>query len=512
MLGHWRIVLRQAEESARAGRFDEALTLTSRADVADHRRVVQLRDRLAGDLLGRAGRRAAGDDVAGAMDDMDLAERLGAPPDALAVARQGVADRVAEEVRGDLDAGEPARVVERIEELARRKVGGTPLRRVREAAEAWRSALEEARRGEFGRAVDQLDRAARLAGAGAAAALEAARRDLEARQQAAHPRVDRLYAALAAGKWTETLAAAEAVLETVPEHPAARQARTLAWQQIGAIAPAAAAPLPPRSAMVIAAEAEPIQPIRYLTDVEPGRPPIPQSRRPDRRLTTQELRAMALHPAGATPPDSPGRPGKTGPAGRFLLWADAVGGYLVCMDEEVVLGRAGPDGEADIPLLGDVARNHAVISRDGDGYVIRANHPTCVNNRKVASAPLRDGDVIRLGPTLELEFRQPSPVSTTARLAILSRHRLPLAVDGVILMGETCIVGPSAQAHVRAPNLADPVVLYRQGGSLWCRAPGTFEVDGRGFEGRARLHPRSGVRGDGFSFSLEPLGPQASPA
>src|SRR5206468_5803180 len=36
MLGHWRIVLRQAEEAARAGRFDEALALASRPDVADH--------------------------------------------------------------------------------------------------------------------------------------------------------------------------------------------------------------------------------------------------------------------------------------------------------------------------------------------------------------------------------------------------------------------------------------------------------------------------------------------
>ena len=41
MLGHWRIVLRQAEEAARAGRFDEALTLAGRSDVADHYRAVQ---------------------------------------------------------------------------------------------------------------------------------------------------------------------------------------------------------------------------------------------------------------------------------------------------------------------------------------------------------------------------------------------------------------------------------------------------------------------------------------
>ena len=84
---------------------------------------------------------------------------------------------------------------------------------------------------------------------------------------------------------------------------------------------------------------------------------------------------------------------------------------------------------------------------------------------------LRDGDVIRLGSTVELEFRQPSPVSATARLAIVSRHRLPLAVDGVLLMAETCIVGGKGQAHIPAPALKDPVVLYRQGNALWCRAP-----------------------------------------
>ena len=85
--------------------------------------------------------------------------------------------------------------------------------------------------------------------------------------------------------------------------------------------------------------------------------------------------------------------------------------------------------------------------------------------------------MIRLGSTVELEFRQPSPVSATARLAIVSRHRLPLAVDGVLLMAETCIVGGTGQAHIPAPALKDPVVLYRQGDALWCRAAG--ELRGR---------------------------------
>lgn len=197
--------------------------------------------------------------------------------------------------------------------------------------------------------------------------------------------------------------------------------------------------------------------------------------------------------------------------GRFLLWADVIGGFLVCLDNEIILGRAGADSPADVPLLGDLSRRHAVIIRDGDGYILKAVHPTFVNGKPVEVVPLRDGNVIRLGSTVELEFHQPSPVSSTARLEVVSRHRLPLAVDGVILMAETCIVGPSAQAHIPAPNLEAPVVLYRQGSTLWCRAPGEFEVDGRSHASKAPLTERSSVLGDGFSFSLEPLpAPQVS--
>ena len=249
MLGHWRIVLRQAEEAARAGRFEEAFALASRPDVADHHHAVQFRSRLALDLIARATRRGAVDDLAGAIEDLDLAERIGAPPDSLAAARLSLADRVADEVRVDLDAGEPVRALERIEELARHKISGPSLRRTREIAEAWQSALAEGRRGEFGRAQEQLDRAERLAaGAGAIAAQQAvaaAKTELENRQKAAAPKVEALYAALSEGKWPQILAAAEAVLVSVPEHPAARQARTRAWQQIAAIGPGGRGPVAP---------------------------------------------------------------------------------------------------------------------------------------------------------------------------------------------------------------------------------------------------------------------------
>ena len=224
----------------------------------------------AGSGLDRPGdARGAVDDLHGAIEDLDLAERIGAPPDSLAAARLSLADRVAEEVRADLDAGEPARALERIEELARHKISGPALRRSREIAEAWQAALAEGRRGEFGRAQEQLDRAERLAGgAGAIAAQQAvaaAKVELENRQKGAAPKVEALYAALSEGKWPAILSAAEAVLAIVPEHPAARQARSRAWQQIAAIGPAAA-PVAARGGRAAPQQANP------MTEPGTGRP------------------------------------------------------------------------------------------------------------------------------------------------------------------------------------------------------------------------------------------------
>lgn len=502
MLGQWRIVLRQAEESARAGRFDEALALIARPDVTDHRQAVHLRGRLAQELVERATRRAKADDMTGALSDLDAAERYGVAPDKLATARLEVAERAVDEVRSEFEAGEPARVVQRVDKLAHHKVSGPALRRLRDAADAWQKAIDELRRGEFGVASEGFDRAERLASGAGSSALAAARRDLETRHKAAHPKVERLYSALASGQsqgaWSEILAAAESVLEVLPEHPAAKQARQRAWQQISAINPSATlpgrSPSPPLGHAAGAKGLE-TQGIVFLDQTERPEPPARDARKFQLRVAS---------PRGAEFAGEGGANG-AGAGHRVLLWADTIGGFLVCMSDRIVIGRAGPDGVADVQVLGDLSRSHATLIRDGDGYVVRAHHPTFINGRQIEQAPLRDGDVIRLGSSVELEFRQPSPVSATARLGILSRHRLPLAVDSVILMAETCIVGPSKQSHILAPDLDAPVVLYRQGKALWCRAPGEFDVDGRNCASRAPLTNKSHVKGRNFSFSLEPV-------
>lgn len=501
MLGQWRVLIKQAEESARAGRLDEALLLLARPEVTEHRQAIQLRAKLTRDLVQRAKRRGQVDDVAGAIDDLDLAERCGAAPDVLAEARLVIAERVANEIRPLLDAGDPGRALDQIDALAKRHVSGPALRRCREAAEAWKQAIDESRRGEFGQARAAVERASRLVSGAAAEALKAFRGDLEARQDAAQPRIERFYKAVAAeGNWGEILTAAESVIEAIPEHSAARQARSRAWQQIGALNPAAS--LPARSARVNRLPG-------LGLDLQGNEAAGGGGSQPAIVFLDETSGGDSAAPMRVAPAPRP----EALPKGRVLLWADTVGGYLVCMDSESVIGRAGHDSQADIPVLGDLSRRHASLVRQGDGYIVKAHQPSFINGRPViGSAPLRDRDVLRLGSSVEVLFRQPSAISATARLEIVSRHRLPLAVEGVILMAETCILGPPGQAHVPAPHLKAPVVLFRQNGQLWCRAPGSFEVDGSPARGRSALGPRSNVRGDGFSFSVEPLGPRANSA
>ena len=272
MLGHWRIVLRQAEEAARVGRFEEALALATRPDVADHHHAVQFRSRLALDLIARATRRAR-------LTTWPGPSRTWTWPSGWALRRirwrrPGSAWPTGSPRRSGptwTRATRPgrwsgSRTWPGTRSAARRCVG--PARSPRPG----RSALAEGRRGEFGRAQEQLDRAERLAGGagaiGAQQAVAAARADLETRQKAASSKVEALYTVLAEGKWPAILTAAEAVLSAVPEHPAARQARSRAWQQIAAIGPAAAAQWPARGAR--AAQGQPAAMINPRR--EPGEP------------------------------------------------------------------------------------------------------------------------------------------------------------------------------------------------------------------------------------------------
>lgn len=191
---------------------------------------------------------------------------------------------------------------------------------------------------------------------------------------------------------------------------------------------------------------------------------------------------------------------------RFLLWIDGVGGYLVCLAHETVLGQATPDTAVDVPIQADVSREHARIRRQGDGYIIEPLHATWVNGQAIRGKTLLShGDLLELAGGVRFIFRQPHALSASARLDFSSRHRTSPRADAILLMAESCVVGPQRQNHVICRDWENDVVLYRRDGELCCRAMDSIEIDGRRCDGRATLGPNSHVSGSDFSMALEAL-------
>jgi hypothetical protein len=194
------------------------------------------------------------------------------------------------------------------------------------------------------------------------------------------------------------------------------------------------------------------------------------------------------------------------PKDRFLLWVDAVGGFLVCPQREVVVGLAVPDSAVDIPIQGDLARRHATILRDAEGYVLTPEAETRIDGRLLRGpVVLGDKSLIELGPAVKLRFRRPHPLSATARLEPASHHRTRPAVDGVLLLAESCVLGPSPMSHVVARHWRDGILLFHHGDELRCRVAGRLEIDGAVWRGEGPIQRNSHVAGSDFSLSLETL-------
>lgn len=192
---------------------------------------------------------------------------------------------------------------------------------------------------------------------------------------------------------------------------------------------------------------------------------------------------------------------------RFLLWVDAVGGFLVCLADEVTIGQPDPQRGVDVPILGDLSARHIRIRRDAEGYLAQVRRPIKLNGRVVEdAAPLPADCELEAGAGVRLRFRRPHPLSATAQLFSTSRHRTQPSTDGVLLMAESLVLGPGPQCHIHCPTWTREVILYRVGaGPLWCRAAGTLEIDGRRLDGCGPVSLDSHVTGDDFSLSLEAL-------
>ncbi len=192
------------------------------------------------------------------------------------------------------------------------------------------------------------------------------------------------------------------------------------------------------------------------------------------------------------------------PGQRWILWIDAVGGFMVCDSPDIVLGQAAPDAGADVPILADLSRRHAIIRRDGEGYLIQPHGRVLVAGKELTQPTcLGSNEELTLGTTTRVLFRKPHPLSATARLDLLDRGRTRPMVDGVLLMADTCVLGPRTGAHIVCPDWTCDVVLSRNDGHWFCSASEDFSVDGQPCQGREGFLPGQRIEGETFAMTLE---------
>jgi hypothetical protein len=144
------------------------------------------------------------------------------------------------------------------------------------------------------------------------------------------------------------------------------------------------------------------------------------------------------------------------------LWIDGVGGYGIWGIASIELGRT-VDPHAGISIQGDLPGRSVRIERSGEEWMVSPIAEVSKNRVKVDSKTLiQHGDRIKLGEQVELLFEQVNPWSTTAMLRILSRHRWADPVDGILLVGQTCLLGPNPGSNIQCLDWNQSIVMFRK--------------------------------------------------
>ncbi len=471
MFAAWRFQLKEAEAALQQGRLEDAAAVLQRDDLLSYLPIKQLLAQVAVAAGRRGTERAQRGEFDAAWRDVDLARQWGGETTEQLASQRAVVDTALAEVVHYLQADDPSGAQQRIDALARRQVKGISLDSLREVTRRLQSAAKLRERAQFAEALEQLQAAIALR-PDLTPLEDLLKRTRDAAEQARQLQ-EQLHVSLTANDWTSILNLAEQLLQISPQCRLARNARRQAWAEVGG----------------------------QLGDSRMGRETQPWS---------SSLSPIRGGDDDANQPRGP----------RFLLWVDAVGGYLVCLGDEIVIGQAHPGNLVDVPIQADIRRRHVSIRREGEGYVI---DPLAARNVLAGAASARqarvrmdgkdlksaallsDGDEFELGEGVRLRFRKPHALSASARLEILSNHRTHPYADAVLLMAESAVLGPKWQNHVICRDWTSDVVLYRQEENLFCRAMQSLEIDGKLQEGRGRLSVRSRVVGSDFSLSLEPV-------
>jgi hypothetical protein len=203
--------------------------------------------------------------------------------------------------------------------------------------------------------------------------------------------------------------------------------------------------------------------------------------------------------AGSREPNAQLEPSKSN---RSILWIDGVGGYLMLDRDDVLIGQAG--SVVDIAVVGDISRHAGVIHRRQTDYFVDPLQEMRIDEVGVNSTHLLPSEcLLQWGNRVKMRLVKPHPLSSTARLEMVSLHRFQPRVDGVLLLADSCILGPNSSSHVRCSEWSQDLLMYRQSGQWYFRTVAEVEVDGSPQKGQIPIRPGMRMRGNDFSLSIE---------
>jgi len=179
---------------------------------------------------------------------------------------------------------------------------------------------------------------------------------------------------------------------------------------------------------------------------------------------------------------------------RLVLHVDGIGSFLVLRDRSVTIGAAGGSRQPDVPLLVNSAAGLTTIERADEDYFLSCGGSVTVNGQRVERKLLSDGDRIGLSTKCHIRFTLPNAASTSALMSIAGGRLPGTDATRVVLLDRLLVIGPGNAAHVRADDLAGPVILHVRDDRLFCQTDQEVTVDGRPMDRQAGLPVDARVR------------------
>ena len=499
------LTFRHAREALRDGKPDEAHRLLAPFVEQGYRKAIRLTREVANAYLDRAERFLRADNTEAAWAELLIAESLNTGEARAVQIRATLIRYGVNECGAALEAGKPTHAKRVIARLHERAVRNPQLAQYDEAVEGWISAAEHADRGDFVAAKELLTNARLRLQGFQANGIDHYLAEVHQRHERFQKALPKLYASIESRDWKDVVQRGDEILAVAPDHREVRSLQAKAWS---VLQPGSGElprlPVNDQREVPLVLAAVGGGAVAGALLASHHRPTTPYASNPASSLSTANRPIVNRHSTGSS--HVPGTPLPK----RFILWVDGVGGYLVCLNSRITFGQAIGEAPVDVPVFAEMGRLHAEITRDADGgYIVESARETSVNGHAVQRAVLSTNDRITFGTSCQFLFHRPVSISSTVRLEVVSGHRLPWAVDGIILMDQALILGLEDQVHIPLQDDNSPkVILHRTPDGLAVKCSGKFKIDNRPCTDRAEIPLPSVLTSESFTFALDPVGPR----